>query len=67
MAAERQTCPDAGLVDDASMRPRPNGRGKSFASFGSDAGPRCFNEAAAKWPRKASRRSPVPNWIPTLQ
>jgi formyltetrahydrofolate synthetase len=36
----------------ASMRPRPNGRGKAATiSVGVMGAPR-FNEAAAKWPRK---------------
>jgi hypothetical protein len=54
MAAESARHDVHGAIErEASMRPRPNGRGKGLilgALLPWGAG---FNEAAAKWPRKA--------------
>jgi hypothetical protein len=55
MAAERpRRFRSASWVHLASMRPRPNGRGKRAAEREVVLSAPRFNEAAAKWPRKAS-------------
>ena len=43
----------------ASMRPRPNGRGKHGVLLDVVASGPGFNEAAANWPRKAITTSPT--------
>jgi hypothetical protein len=53
MAAERAGRRQGlACLDHASMRPRPNGRGKRRALHRVRRHDHGFNEAAAKWPRK---------------
>jgi hypothetical protein len=51
----------------ASMRPRPNGRGKPDAAPEPRVVPISFNEAAAKWPRKEPWAADADGAVDVLQ
>ena len=52
---------------DASMGPRPDGRGRSMTGHGRTYASKCFNGAAAGWPRKVAKQGPFAAVPPGLQ